>query len=149
MKSTCCLSNRRIASWSRTKAYVESNSYRPSLKIPTTCRLRDSGRLPIGRQHALEREHLHRVADGDAEGCREILAEHDARNLVAPVGETLENSRLHRALHVGDARLERRVDALDLHGDRAAARGNQGLAEHIRRGADDTGMPRRRVTSVR
>ena len=54
---------------------------------------------------------MHRIADRDAQGCREILAEHDAGNAVTPGGERVEAARLHGLLHVGNAWLEDRIDA--------------------------------------
>ena len=54
--------------------------------MPTTRSRRGSGQLPIGVSAPSRREHLHRIADRDAERCREILAEHDAGEIVVAAG---------------------------------------------------------------
>ena len=69
------------------------------------------------------------------------LAYQNAVPLLIWRGEGVQAPALQGAHDVGDLRLERRVDALDLNRQRILAGGNQPLTEDLGRGADDVRDP--------
>ena len=82
--------------------------------MPTTLKRRCRGITPIGDSVPFGREQPHRVADLGADLCGQVLAEHDARQVVF-VGrrQAVQRALDHGAAEVGDARFHRRVDALE------------------------------------
>ena len=90
------------------------------------------------RQRALRRQHFDAVAQADTQLLREVLAKDDARHRPLDRRQRVEAPRQHRSPDVGDAGLERRIDALDREELAAAGALRQPLSEHDRRRADDT-----------
>ena len=93
---------------------------------------------PHRRQRPLGREDRHGVAHSHRQLRGQILPNQNAvRFVFGPRGQRVQAAAPHRADDVGDLRLERRIDALDLNRQRILAGGDQALTEDLRRRADD------------
>src|SRR4029453_4017266 len=113
MKSACSLSSSRPATSSETKPHCESNSYRPSAKMPPTVSRRVRGTIPIGDKVPCGVNTRTEPPPPPHTQLRgKVRSQQNRTDLVIVRAlQHVERSLAHGGPDIGDARFERWIDA--------------------------------------